>query len=53
MLDLDETLIYYPDEEMNDFETNGLSKLQIRPLARKFIQKLSKYYEIGIFTAAS
>ncbi len=45
VLDLDETLIHYVEEENNAF-------IQIRPYAEEFIGELSKCYELIIFTAA-
>lgn len=45
VLDLDETLIHYVEEENNAF-------IQIRPYAEEFIEELSKCYELVIFTAA-
>ena len=46
VLDLDETLLHY--EEKNEFE----GELRIRPGADEFIEKMSQYYEVVIFTAA-
>lgn len=55
VLDLDETLIHLEceedgeeDEEQNEDSVYYL----IRPGAIRFINELSKYYEIVIFTAA-
>ena len=45
VLDLDETLVHYT-------ETNGEGKVLIRPGAEKFLEELSQYYELVIFTAA-
>lgn len=42
MLDLDETLVHF-DERAED--------IFIRPFAEEFLQQMSKYYEIVIFTA--
>ena len=46
VLDLDETLVHYVEEEDNAY-------ILIRPGAEKFIEELSKYYELVIFTAAT
>lgn len=48
VLDLDETLIHYDCEDDDDEEGYYL----IRPGAIKFLNELSKYYELVIFTAA-
>ena len=45
VLDLDETLIHY-------IEDNDTAYVNVRPGAEEFIEELSKYYEIVIFTAA-
>lgn len=45
MLDLDETLIHYVEEENNAF-------IQIRPFAEDFIEAMYKHFEIVVFTAA-
>jgi len=45
VLDLDETLIHY-------FQTEDEGKWLIRPNAEDFLEEMSKYYEIVIFTAA-
>lgn len=45
VLDLDETLIHYVEEENNAF-------IQIRPYAEEFLEEMSNYYELVIFTAA-
>lgn len=45
VLDLDETLVHY-------FQTETEGKCLIRPNAEAFLQEMSKYYEIVIFTAA-
>ena len=54
VLDLDETLIHFDCEE--EEEDNGGNDEEgyylIRPGAIKFLNELSKYYEIVIFTAA-
>ena len=44
MLDLDETLIHYDEQE---------STLSLRPGAEAFILLMSQFYEIVIFTAAT
>ena len=45
MLDLDETLVHYVETENNAF-------IQIRPYAEDFLEEISKYYEIIVFTAS-
>jgi Dullard-like phosphatase family protein len=45
VLDLDETLVHYVENETNP-------KLLVRPGAQKFLQEMSKLYEVVIFTAA-
>lgn len=50
-MDLDETLIHFEcDEEEQDEDEQGY--YLIRPGAIKFLNELSKYYELVIFTAA-
>jgi len=46
VLDLDETLIHY----MQRF--NGKGKFHVRPYASYFLERMSAYYEVVIFTAA-
>lgn len=46
VLDLDETLVHYEQAE------GEAGRFMIRPYARQFLQRLSEYYEIVIFTAA-
>jgi CTD small phosphatase-like protein 2 len=54
VLDLDETLIHFDcdddTENCQDEEDEGY--YLIRPGAIKFLNELSKYYELVIFTAA-
>ncbi|EAR94530.3 NLI interacting factor-like phosphatase (macronuclear) [Tetrahymena thermophila SB210] len=45
VLDLDETLVHYS-------ETNNGGQFVVRPFANQFLQVLSEYYEIVVFTAA-
>jgi CTD small phosphatase-like protein 2 len=45
VLDLDETLVHYMENEQN-------SQLLIRPGAQKFIMEMAVIYEVVIFTAA-
>ena len=54
VIDLDETLIHYPDEHLEDLEKKvELENFKIRPFCFEFLQQLSLYYELVIFTAAS
>ncbi|CAD8080056.1 unnamed protein product [Paramecium sonneborni] len=46
VLDLDETLVHYQELP------NGGGQFLVRPYAEEFLEKLSKYYELVIFTAA-
>lgn len=46
VLDLDETLIHFVENP------DGNSQFLIRPYAQYFLKKMSKYYEIVVFTAA-
>jgi CTD small phosphatase-like protein 2 len=46
VLDLDETLIHYVENE-------EISIVLVRPGANEFLEELSKYYELIIFTAAT
>ncbi|CAD8073346.1 unnamed protein product [Paramecium sonneborni] len=46
VLDLDETLVHYQEFP------NGGGQFLVRPYTEEFLEKLSKYYEIIIFTAA-
>lgn len=61
MLDLDETLIHFDcdnedDDDDDDKESKNESEEEgyylIRPGAIKFLNELSKYYELVVFTAA-
>eukprot|EP00340_Litonotus_pictus_P003797 CAMPEP_0170521752 /NCGR_PEP_ID=MMETSP0209-20121228/7129_1 /TAXON_ID=665100 ORGANISM="Litonotus pictus, Strain P1" /NCGR_SAMPLE_ID=MMETSP0209 /ASSEMBLY_ACC=CAM_ASM_000301 /LENGTH=218 /DNA_ID=CAMNT_0010808807 /DNA_START=60 /DNA_END=716 /DNA_ORIENTATION=- len=45
VLDLDETLIHYVEEDNNAF-------IQIRPYAEEFVEAMASLFEIVIFTAA-
>jgi len=45
VLDLDETLIHYE-------EVGSQGKFLIRPFSYTFLEQMSKYYEVVIFTAA-
>jgi hypothetical protein len=46
VLDLDETLVHYVEDEESAY-------ILIRPGAENFLEELSKYYELVIFTAAT
>ena len=50
ILDLDETLIHFEDNESDD--EDGDVFYLIRPGLNNFLTELSKYYEIVIYTAA-
>ena len=45
VLDLDETLVHYIEEENSAY-------VQVRPYAEYFLKELSQYFEIVLFTAA-
>ena len=45
VLDLDETLVHYIEEENSAY-------VQVRPYAEYFLKELSKFFEIVLFTAA-
>lgn len=45
VLDLDETLVHFVEE-------NDSAYIQIRPGAEHFLEEMSKFYEIVVFTAA-
>lgn len=47
MLDLDETLIHYVDAETEEEDSYFL----IRPYCKQFLEEMSQYYEVVIFTA--
>lgn len=53
IIDLDETLIYYPEDHLDNFQKIFHEKISIRPYAIEFIQRCAKYFEIIIFTAAT
>lgn len=54
ILDLDETLIHYPEEHLKDLETKvNIEHVKVRPHAVEFLQQMALYFELGIFTAAS
>ena len=46
VVDLDETLVHYVEEEEKAY-------VQVRPYAEYFLSEMAKYFEIVIFTAAS
>jgi len=46
VLDLDETLVHYVEDEESAY-------ILIRPGAENFLEEMSKYYELVIFTAAT
>ena len=56
VLDLDETLIHYTNDEENKDANKPVDNDEcylIRPFALKFIKDVSKYYELVIFTAGT
>lgn len=52
-MDLDETLIYFPEEEIPNFHLNFKEKLKIRPFTQLFLKEMQKYFELVIFTAST
>lgn len=52
VLDLDETLIHYEIDETVDPNVEDPGYYLIRPGALRFLNELSDYFEIVIFTAA-
>ncbi len=52
VLDLDETLIHYEIDETVDPNIEDPGYYLIRPGALRFLNELSDYFEIVIFTAA-
>ena len=64
ILDLDETLIHYPDEQLLQLEEKFAQSLsneelsrslnfKVRPFVYEFLRKIKPHFEIIIFTAAS
>lgn len=53
VMDLDETLIHYPDDKLSSFEDSAHHHILVRPLTTQFLTEIAEYYEIIIFTAAS
>jgi len=52
VLDLDETLIHFEEDESSpDLEGDGVFYM-VRPGVTRFLQELSAHYEIVVFTAA-
>jgi len=52
VLDLDETLIHFEIDETVDPEIEEPGYYLIRPGCIKFLNQLSEYYEVVVFTAA-
>ena len=52
VLDLDETLIHYEVDETVNAEVEDPGYYLIRPGCMKFLQQLSEYFEVVVFTAA-
>ena len=52
VLDLDETLIHYEVDEAVNAEDEDPGYYLIRPGAMKFLQLMSEYFEVVVFTAA-
>ena len=54
VLDLDETLVHYQEVRYYSILKfpKGGGQFLVRPYAEEFLEQLSKYYEIFIFTAA-
>ena len=53
VMDLDETLIHYPDDKLSCFENSAHQHILVRPFTTKFLTEIAEYFEIIIFTAAS
>ena len=53
VLDLDETLIYYPNNRIIASEEELSKLLKIRPYVKEFIQEMSQYCELILFTSAT
>ena len=54
VIDLDETLIHYPEEHLKDLDSRvNVLNVRVRPHALEFLQQMSVFYELMIFTAAS
>jgi Dullard-like phosphatase family protein len=54
ILDLDETLIHYPEEHIKDLDFQVVVEhVKVRPHALEFLQQMAALYEVGVFTAAS
>ncbi len=56
VLGLDETLIHYFEVTLclnNKFKENECAFIQIRPNVDTFLEELSKYYELVLFTSAT
>lgn len=52
-MDLDETLIHYPDTKMSVFQKEFQAHLLQWPGLSIFLKEMSQFYELIIFTAAS
>ena len=54
-MDLDETLIYTNRQKNTRVDSNQSAHFQlyIRPYAMEFLEKISKYYDVYVFTAAT
>lgn len=54
-MDLDETLIYTNREKNTRVDSNQSAHFQlyIRPYAMEFLEEISKYYDVYVFTAAT
>ena len=50
---MDETLIHFPEDYLENFASIYKEKIAVRPYAMEFLQAVSKYFEIIIFTAAT
>ena len=53
VLDLDETLIHYPDDKLFNFEEKAHENVLVRPFIRDFLVKVAEKFELVIFTAGS
>ena len=55
VIDLDETLIHYPEGYLDDLDSSfvNVDHVKVRPFTQEFLERIFESYEIIIFTAAS